>query len=220
MKAGTVLIFSVLIAFCSPQPQNRIILCAGDSITEIGYPPFLERILKNEGIRAKILNRGKSGHNSKEYLAYLETNKKELATSFPDFICLQLGTNDVRTDHDNTPADEFYANMKEIVHLFRNFRTRSGSTPHILLATIPPIPDNSSFPFAPVSTERVKQEINPLIQKIADEEYCTLVDNFSVFLRSQDMLPEIHPTDKGYEAMAQNWYTALKKEGVQPKRNP
>jgi lysophospholipase L1-like esterase len=214
IKAGRFFLLFFLFFSCSSPPENYIILCAGDSITEIGYPRFLERTLKKESIRAKVLNWGKSGNTSREYLAFLEKNKHKTAQYFPDFICLQLGTNDVRQDHDHTPADEFYANMKEIIRLFRDFRTRSGKTPQIFLATIPPIPSGAPFPFAPESSKQVEQTINPLIQKIAEEENCTLVDNFSVFCRSPQWLPDVHPSEEGYEALAQNWYAALKKEGI------
>ena len=203
------LIFSILIS-CSSPPENYIILCAGDSITEAGYPPFLNSLLKREGFRAKVLNQGKSGFNTKEYLDYLRENKTVLADSHPDFILLQLGTNDVRSDHDHISADDFYANMTQIIHLFRDFTTRTGKDSHILLATIPPIPDGTPFPFSPLSAKRVTEEINPLIQKIAEEEKCALVDNYSVFLDSPHLLPEVHPSDQGYEALAKNWHNALK----------
>ena len=215
MKTGSILFILALFFSCSSPPPNYIILCAGDSITETGYPRFLSRILRREGIRARVVNHGRSGFNSKEYLVFLEKNKVALADSHPDFICLQLGTNDVRTDHDDTSADEFYANMKEIIRLFRDFETRSGKMPSILLGTIPPIPDGTPFPFSSLSARRVEEEINPLIQKLALEEALILVDNFSVFLRSPHFLPEVHPTEEGYKAMAQNWYRTLKKQGLQ-----
>lgn len=214
MKAGSILLIFALFFSCSSPPTSYIILCAGDSITEVGYPPFLERILKGEGIRAKVVNHGKSGFTSREYLVYLTENRTALAESHPDFICLQLGTNDVRTDHDHTSADEFYANMKQIIRLFREFTTLSGKQPRILLATIPPVPDDTPFPFAPISAERVEQEINPLIKKLTHEEKLSLVDNFSVFLDNPHLLPEVHPSDQGYEAMAKNWHNVLKKKGV------
>jgi lysophospholipase L1-like esterase len=216
MKAGSILLILALFfsCSCSSPPTSYIILCAGDSITEAGYPPFLGRILKGEGIRSRVLNHGKSGYNSEEYLDYLQKNKRTIAESHPDFICLQLGTNDARTDHDHISADEFYTNLKEIIRLFRDFQTRSGNPPRILLATIPPIPDGTPFPFSPESAKRITEEINPLIQKIAAEDKCFLVDNFSFFLRSPRLLPEVHPSDLGYKEMAQNWYEALKKQGV------
>ena len=139
-----------------------------------------------------------------------------MAVSRPDFICLQLGTNDVRVDHDHTSSEAFFANMKEIVRLFRDFRTRSGKTPHILLSTIPPVPEDTPYPFAPESAGRVEREINPLIRKLAAEENLTLVDNFSVLCGSPDLLADVHPSDAGYEALARNWFEALKKLGIQP----
>jgi len=120
---GLFLLIIALLPSCSSPPKSYIILCAGDSITEVGYPPFLERILKDEGFRAKVVNEGKSGYTSREYLVYLRRNKTELADSHPDFILLQLGTNDVRIDHDQTSADNFYDNMKEIIRLFQDFKT-------------------------------------------------------------------------------------------------
>jgi lysophospholipase L1-like esterase len=213
-KAGPLILVFSLFFSCSSPPTNYIILCAGDSITEVGYPKFLSRILKGNGIRAKVVNQGKSGFTSKEYLDFLQKNKTALANSQPDFICLQLGTNDVRIDHDHTSSEEFYANMKEIIGFFRDFQTRSGKTPQVLIAQIPPIPDGIPFPFSPLSAKRVTQEINPVIQRLAKEEKLFLVDNFSVFLDNPHFLPEVHPSDQGYEALAQNWYASLKKQGI------
>jgi lysophospholipase L1-like esterase len=214
--AGSILLILALLCSCSSPPQSYIVLCAGDSITEFGYPPFLDRIFKVEGIRAKVVNAGKSGHTSGEYLRFLQGKEPELVEHYPDFILLQLGTNDVRTDHDQTTSEKFYTQMKEIIRLFRNFKTREGKTPCILLGTIPPIPEGTPFPFSADSAKRVTQEINPLIQKIAHEEKLKLVDNFSIFLGSPQLLQDVHPSDQGYEALAQNWHTALKKQGMKP----
>jgi len=213
-EAGLILMLGILFCFCSPSPKNTIILCAGDSITEAGYPRYLQKIFKNEGIKVKILNQGKSGHNSREYLTFLEKNQDALSVSTPDFVLLQLGTNDVRIDHDQTSANDFYNNMKQIISLLRRLKTRAGKKTLILLASIPPIPENIPFPFAPESGKRVEEEINPLIQKIALEEKIPLVDNHSLFLQSPHLLPDIHPSQEGYRSLAQNWFKALKKEGM------
>lgn len=217
MKAGPILVCLFLLAFCGSKPKGIIIMCAGDSITEIGYPRFLQRLLNREGIRNKIFNQGQSGHNSREYLQFLKKNQTIWTGSNPDFVLLQLGTNDVRIDHDQTSSDEFYRNIKEIILLFRRLRTRAGESPLILLATIPPIPEGTPYPFDSVSRRRIWEEINPLIEKIAHEENLPLVDNSSLFLSSPHLLPDVHPSKKGYEALAQNWYEALKKEGVRNK---
>jgi len=217
MKIGSILVSLFLLTCCGSKPTGIIILCAGDSITEAGYPRYLHRILSREGIRNKVLNRGRSGHNSREYLLFLKRNQAAWTESLPDVVFLQLGTNDVRIDQDQTSADEFYRNMKEIIHLFRGFRTRTGKSPLIFLATIPPIPEGTPFPFDSTSRKRVWEEINPLIEKIAREENLPYVDNFSLFHSSPQLLPEVHPSKEGYQALAQNWYEALKKEGIRAK---
>jgi lysophospholipase L1-like esterase len=218
IKGGSILVFLLFLAFCGSKSPGIIILCAGDSITEAGYPRFLHRILKAEGMRNRVINVGRSGHNSKEYLQFMKKNQAEMAEDFPDFVLLQLGTNDVRIDGDRTQADEFYLNMKKIVRLFRGLRTRNGKNPLILLAKIPPVPEGTPFPFDSTSKNRVWEEINPLIERIAREENLPLVDNYSLFLDSPHLLPGVHPSKEGYEAMASNWFEALRKTGVRPKR--
>jgi len=209
-KTKYLLSIILFLTYCSSPPSGIIILCAGDSITEADYPYFLHKIMKKEGIRAKVLNYGQSGFTSGEYLNFLIGNKDMVANEQPDFILLQLGTNDVRTDHDLTSGEQFYSNMKEILKICRGFRNRSGKKSEILLATIPPIPDRSSFPFTSESQVRVTEEINPLIKKVSAEEKITLVDNYTLFVHSPHLLPEVHPSREGYKHLAQNWYEALK----------
>jgi len=197
-------------SFCSSPFQGIIVLCAGDSITEASYPRYLQKILKKEGIKAKVLNYGLSGYTSGEYLNFLEKNKNKLAAHYPDFVLLQLGTNDVRVDFDLTQAEQFYQNMKKIISVFYEFEGHSNRKIRILLATIPPIPEASFYPWTSESRRRVEDEINPLIKKICREEQLDLVDNYSLFLRSPHFLPEVHPSKEGYKKLAQNWYLALK----------
>jgi lysophospholipase L1-like esterase len=196
--------------FCSASPRGEIILCAGDSITKSVYPQFLQKILIKEGIKAKVLNYGRSGHTSGEYLKFLQKNKKILDAEHPDFILIELGTNDVRADGDFTPTDRFKLNMKEIIGIFRAFRNRSGQEAILFLAAIPPVPEGSPFPFTPESIRRVTEEINPAIKKICEEEKILMVDNYSLFLHSSELLPQVHPSQEGYRHLAQNWFSALK----------
>jgi lysophospholipase L1-like esterase len=209
-KTKYLLLIILFFFSCSVPPSGIIILCAGDSITEADYPYFLHKILKKEGIRGKVLNYGRSGFTSGEYLNFLRDNKNRLAVEQPDFILLQLGTNDVRLDYDSTSGEEFYSNMKEIIKIFGDFRNRSGKKSEILLATIPPIPEGSLFPFTSESQTRATEEINPYLKKISAEEKVILVDNYTPFVQSPHLLPEVHPSREGYRHLAQNWYDALK----------
>jgi len=208
-----------LIFSCSAPTKGVIIFCAGDSITEAAYPNFLQKILNKEKIKAKVLNYGRSGNTTGEYLNFLKNNKNTLAEKHPDFILLQLGTNDVRIDHDSTSGEKFYSNMKKILKIFQRFKNSSGKKTKILLATIPPIPEASLSPFSPKSAGRVTEEINPLIKKISAEEKIDLVDNYTLFIQSPHLLPEVHPTREGYRVLAQNWFNSLKPMLLTPSNN-
>jgi lysophospholipase L1-like esterase len=200
----------LLLVSCASPPQGIVILCAGDSITEAEYPRHLRRMLSQDGLRAKVLNCGRKGYTSREYLKFLSQKKRDLAAEHPDYILLQLGTNDVRVDGDFTPAEEFERTMREIIAVFGGFRNRRGGSSQLLLATIPPLPGNLSYPFNTESAERVVKEINPILKKIATEENLVLVDNYSLFLEQPQFLPDVHPTSEGYRLLARNWYNSLK----------
>ena len=201
---------AVLAPSCSKPQPGTIILCAGDSLTEQAYPRLLGRIARAEGLRARVLNYGRSGFTSGEYLRYLRKKNGSLAEERPDVILLQLGTNDVRADGDYTSAPDFERNMNAILDIFQDFRSRAGRAPVILLAAVPPVPEGSGFPFSAESPRRVREEINPLLKRIAEKRAIPLVDNYSLFLRSPRLLPGIHPSDEGYRELAANWYRALK----------
>jgi lysophospholipase L1-like esterase len=198
-----------LFSACVPSGKGVIIFCAGDSLTEEAYPLFLRRDLTREGIPARVLNYGRSGYTSGEYLSFLVKDKARLIEEKPDIVLLQLGTNDVRTDHDFTPTDRFRANMKGILAVFRSFRSRSGRIPRVFLAVIPDIPPGNHVNFNAESARRVEAEINPAIREIAAAEGITVVDQHAVFVRRPDLLPEIHPVREGYRLMAEAWEKAI-----------
>lgn len=166
-------------------------------------------MLKARGTKSRVLNRGRIGHTSAEYLHFLNQRRESLVQDHPDFILLQLGTNDVRIDGDYAPTGQFIQNMTAIISFFRELKTRTGQAPEILLATIPPIPEEASYPFTPASCERVEQEINPAIRRLALEQGLILVDNHGLFRESPHLLQDVHPTREGYKRLAQNWLRAL-----------
>lgn len=205
----TFFLFLFLYLSCSSSQRGVIVLCAGDSLTESPYPGFLKKFFISEGIQAKVFNYGQSGHTTGEYLDYLQKNRESLEEEHPDFICILLGTNDVRNDHDRTSKEQFYANMKDILAVFSQFKDPDGNKSRILLSTILPIPEGVSFPFSPESQERVTREINPLILKIGREENLPVVDNTTLFINEPGLLPEVHPTEEGYRRLALNWFKTL-----------
>jgi lysophospholipase L1-like esterase len=197
-------------SFCSSPSRGVIILCAGDSLTAEAYPHFLQQLLNKEGIRAKVLNFGRSGSASGEYRRFLEENGAQLIKERPDFILLQLGTNDVRVDGDHADTDAFAANMKAILTMFGAFTDRTGRPSQAILATIPPVPGNTPLPFSPESSRRVMAEINPAIRALSAAAGIPLVDNQALFAGRQDLLPGVHPSRDGYRLLAANWLAALR----------
>jgi lysophospholipase L1-like esterase len=197
------------VSVCAAPPRGVIVLCAGDSITAEAYPHFLQKLLNREGVRARVLNYGRSGNTSGEYLSFLRRNGAKLRAERPDVVLLQLGTNDVREDVDRTPADRFAANMKDIVSFFRSLESRGGDPPRVLLATIPPLPAGTEFPFTAESVRRVEGEINPAVRALARAEDLPLVDNHALFAGRPELLPGVHPTRDGYRFLAENWLAAL-----------
>jgi lysophospholipase L1-like esterase len=187
------------------------ILCAGDSITagtDGSYPEFLQQMLDRSGKHVFVVNRGTPGNTSGEYIHYLKQTK--LIDSLDiDIVLLQLGTNDVRIDTDHTTTDMFYKNMEYIIGMFRTHTNRDGSHPMVMLATIPPIVVTLPLHFTEESARRVVTEINPAIKKLASENQCPLVDQYALFVERPTLLPNIHPNQDGYIAMAEIWFNAL-----------
>lgn len=205
---------------CSHPLPYRVVLCAGDSLTELGYPPLLQRLLRREGFRARVLNFGRKGFNSGEYLRFLKAQEKRLALTRPDYVLLELGTNDVRVDGDRTATAAFERNMTEVIRTFRSFRNPEGGVPVVFLATIPPVPGTAGRPFAPESSRRVHEEIDPALRRLAAELAVILVDVHALFVDAPELLPDVHPTPAGYLRMARLWLDALRPWMERPRARP
>jgi len=197
-------------ACAAAEARGVIVLCAGDSLTAEAYPGMLRQALKTDGIRARVINRGRSGNTTGEYLRYLRGAADRLKAETPDLILLQLGTNDVRFDGDRTALPDFDRNLREVVRIFGDFRNRAGRPSVLLLATIPPVPETAPFPFTPASARRVVEEINPSIRALAAEAGIPLVDNYALFADAPGLLPGVHPSREGYRLLALNWLRAIR----------
>ncbi len=208
-RGAALALLGVLALSCARTRRPEVILCAGDSITELGYPDLLRKLLRQEGFRARVVNRGRKGFNSGEYLAFLSSKENDFALIHPDFVLLELGTNDVRVDGDRTPAALFEANMRAIIERLRRLKDGEGRPSVVLLATIPPVPESEAFPFSPDSSRRVRDEINPALKRLAAEFGLTLVDQYSVLAGAPELLPGVHPSREGYRRMAGTWLRAL-----------
>jgi lysophospholipase L1-like esterase len=209
---GLALLAALLACRREPAPAaltgEPVVLCAGDSITAAAYPAHLQRRLREAGLGLQVVNAGVKGNTSGEYLGFLRRSRLIERTQ-PRWVLLQLGTNDVRIDGDATPVEAFRANLAAILDLFAAQRNPDGSSPRVLLATIPPIVEKIPGRFDETSATRVDMEINPAIRAIAAQRGIPVVDNHRLFVSRPELLPGIHPSEEGYRALGDSWYTAL-----------
>lgn len=185
-----------------------VILCAGDSITAASYPKQLKALLARDGFRVQVINAGMKGDNTAEYIRFLEKSRIIERTD-PDWVLLQLGTNDLRIDSHATTTEQFRKNLEAILDRIALHRNHDGSFPRIILATIPPIPVEVRWHFSAGSRLRVEAEINPAIRAIARQRGLILAENHALFVGRPELLPEIHPNEKGYRVLAEAWHRIL-----------
>lgn len=208
--AGLVLLAATVLlrqASRTATPDPLVIICAGDSITAASYPRRLAELFRKQPLPVRVVNLGLAGHNSGQYLRFLETDR-HWAAQRPDHILLQLGTNDVRIDGDRTGLAQFDVQMSQIIELLRTARNRQGRPPQIWLATVPPI-KTAAYPFDQSSARRVEEEINPAVRRLAKKYGLNVADNYSLFTAQPELLPGIHPSPAGYQALAGYWHQLL-----------
>ncbi len=180
------------------------VLCMGDSLTASSYgqyPRYLRQCFRTAGLNVNVYSAARPGSTSGEYLGYLKKSNL-LGKINPHFLVLMLGTNDVRIDGDNTPLHQFQENMHEIIKLLRDHKNPDDSRKIIFIITIPPIFNCDLPTFNETSKQRVSQEIVPAIKRLAQEEKINLIDVFALFENRAELLPGIHPSKEGYQAMA------------------
>jgi lysophospholipase L1-like esterase len=207
-------VLNFLAAACRREPAVPaltglpVILCAGDSITAASYPKILKGLLARDGLKVQVINAGIKGHSTAEYIRFLDRSRIVERTD-PGWVLLQLGTNDLRIDSHATTTAQFRLNLEAILDRIGRHRNKDGTFPRILLATIPPIPVEIRWHFDATSRARVAAEINPAIRDIARRRGLVLADMYALFAARPELLPDVHPSEKGYRALAGAWHRIL-----------
>lgn len=214
LRPLALLLLHCLAAACRREPVvppltgQPVILCAGDSITASSYPKQLKKLLAQDGRQVQVVNAGVKGDSTSEYLRFLERSRIIERTD-PGWVLLQLGTNDLRIDSHATTTAQFRVNLEAILDRIGRHRNKNGSSPRIILATIPPIPVEVRWHFDVGSRARVDAEINPAIRDIAGQRGLILADIHALFAGRPDLLPDVHPSEEGYQALAAAWQRIL-----------
>jgi lysophospholipase L1-like esterase len=206
MKKITVFIglvaFFLFPSFVSAQTR---VVCVGDSITEgwglanaraEAYPARLQELL---GSSFKILNCGVSGSCMvrTDRASYWNSKRFAAAKKFdPQIVIIKLGTNDGDPPRWNAHKGEFYDDYVAMINEFR----QDGHNPVIFVCY--PVPCFGSVK-AP-QDRTIKNEVIPLIKKVAETEGLTIIDFNTALQPYSKLFPDnIHPNAEGAQKMAE-----------------
>jgi hypothetical protein len=199
--------------------KQEFVFCFGDSLTRSIYPQKLEERLIKDAKKEppfRVFEQGRNGFNSSQLLQTLKT-RPWLLRYDPDYVVLQLGTNDVRMDNRSLNPDQFESNVKNLIELIQNPPEAlvpkgytEGRKPKIILCTIPPLDhvEGSGGLLTEKSQSRITTELNPRLHKLAAEKGLYLADWFEIVSNKKSAGEKLYQPDgvhfnvKGNEALA------------------
>ncbi len=183
------------------------VACIGNSITygdgikdriRDSYPAQLGRMLGNG---YEVRNYGYSGRTMllKGDYPYMKEDMFFYAISWkPDIVIIKLGTNDSKPQNWKY-KDEFEADYNKMITSFDTL----VSKPKIYLIQAVPVFQTRWG----ITDSIVRNEVNPMVKKIADKNKLTLVDLYNPFTGKGNLFPDhIHPNAEGAGEMAKIIY--------------
>lgn len=201
-----VLLLTFLYSYSLAQKQKKV-ACIGNSITygagikdriSNSYPAQLASMLgkewdvRNFGVSARtLLSKG-------DYPYIVEKAYKNALKWNPDIVIIKLGTNDSKP-HNWKYKNEFEKNYKDLIKSFREL----PSKPTIHLCKAVPV-FGTNFR---ITDKVVKNEVNPLIEKVAKSENLKIIDLYTALDGKKNLFPDgVHPNAKGAGIMAKVIY--------------
>jgi len=187
------------------------ICCAGDSLMR-PIPYHLKEMLKVPKTKIDIRDWSQGGLSSVTYRIFFTRHYLRWRKTRPDFILIQLGTNDViPLLKDRYQMADFKKNLNTIIKNFKGFKGNGYKRPRIFLASVPLFYGESS---SKEKNRLVQKEINPAIKEIAIKEKLFYVDNFSILVNETHLYsPDgVHPNSSGEKALAKNWLFWIRSE--------
>lgn len=186
-----------------------VICCAGDSLMR-PMPHYFRQLLPSLSPNFVIEEWAQGGLGSATYQSFYNQHAERWRRVAPDFILLQIGTNDAAPlAEGRSSPDDFQANLTAIIREFQSYRNPAGKAALVLVATVPLFSDD---PVHAGKNQMVKDIINPAIRRAAESAGALLADNFSVLNGKPELYdPDgVHPNVQGEEALAKNWVKAMK----------
>jgi acyl-CoA thioesterase I len=211
MKASLLILSGFLMISMVLNAQTTVrVACVGNSITEgveieagKKYPDQLQALLgdkflvKNLGLGGRtLLKKGDMPYWNEKYF-------KEVMSWSPRIIVIKLGTNDSKPQN-WAHKDEFESDYRAFIQAFKN---GIPSKKKIYVCT--PVP---AFKEAwGISDKVIKEEIIPIIEKVAKEEEVILIDLYTPLTGKGEFFPDgIHPNADGAKLIAEVVCNAIK----------
>jgi len=201
--------------------------CLGDSITN-GYP-YAEAETENtyparllvmlEAAYGpgsySVINHGVDGHRADQVLYDLE-HLNWMAEDDPNFVLLMVGGNDLNQETGGDPSklpaviEQTVSEVQDIVDLVTSHTNADGSHPQIIVSAFPPNRLSGIGGSVAVALYNSSLESNLTGMDL------WFTDNWDDFYnpdtsqaRDSLMYDDVHPNDKGYIVMAENWFAAI-----------
>lgn len=183
------------------------VACVGDSITQGSgtkgnpYPKQFQALL---GDKWKVGNFGFSGRtlmDKGDYPYMAEKLYQDALAMKPDVVIIMLGTNDTKKQN-WVFKDTFAADYTKLVKSFQDLESK----PRVFVCRPCPVIGKGSFGI----TEEGIQEQIPIIDKLAKEMGCDVIDMHAALVATPELIPDrVHPNALGAGKMAEAAYTAL-----------
>lgn len=179
----------------------------GSTETPFAYPRVLDPMLvdRYKLQRPIVFARGVPGEYAEQGRARLVG---AIADTRPDILLLMEGTNNLLFG--TAGAADAAVSIRLMVQHAKSQNVR------VLLATVPPQraggQRNRDFMAALVPV------LNESIREIAKTENVALVDIYDVFIKDMSLIgsDDLHPTARGFRAMAETFFKAIQESGEQP----
>lgn len=205
LKDVTPVVEFIFAATKNPLPTS--IVCIGDSITEgfrvAPHERWTHLLSEKTGQDYTICNQGFSVRtllSKGDYPYTKEQMYKNSLNSKSDIALISLGTNDSKVNNWKLKS-EFAKDYKAIINDLRK------SNPKIEIYCLKLIPSTDR---ADIRGDVIEQEINPMIEKIAKDNQCKVIDLFGEMKNHTDLLPDkVHPNPAGHSIIANAIYKAV-----------
>jgi len=175
-------------------------------------PHYLRGMLKNSKGKVSIKDWSRGGLSSLTYQDYFARRFRRWQSTKPDFILIQLGTNDVlHLLRDHYELVDFKENISKIIRGFRRFKGNRYKSPKIFIASVLPFYEETQ---SEEENLLIQEKINPVLQEIAQRKKIIFVDNFSVMRDRIHLygLDGVHPNPRGERILAKNWLFWIRSE--------